>query len=48
VWSWAGTGFGSLGYDALMRVLVPSLTAVTAAVQLGASGFLASLFTLRR
>jgi hypothetical protein len=48
VWSWAETGFGSLGYDALMRVLVPSLTAVTAAVQLGASAFLASLFTLRR
>jgi glycosyltransferase involved in cell wall biosynthesis len=48
VWSWAETGFGPLGYDALMRVLVPSLTAVTAAVQLGASAFLASLFTLRR
>jgi glycosyltransferase involved in cell wall biosynthesis len=48
VWSWAETGFGPLGYDALMRVLVPSLTAVTAAVQLAASAFLASLFTLRR
>jgi hypothetical protein len=48
VWRWAGAGFGPLGYDALMRVLVPSLTAVTAAVQLGASAFLASLFTLRR
>jgi hypothetical protein len=48
VWSWAKTGFGPLGYDAIMRVLVPSLTAVTAAVQLGASAFLASLFTLRR
>lgn len=46
--TWAGTGFGPLGYDALMRVLVPSLTAVTAAVQFGASAFLASLFTLRR
>jgi glycosyltransferase involved in cell wall biosynthesis len=48
VWTWAETGFGPLGYDEKMRVLVPSLTAVTAAVQLGASAFLASLFTLRR
>jgi hypothetical protein len=31
-----------------MRLLVPSMTAIAVAIQLGASGFLASVFTLRR
>ncbi len=48
VWSWARTGFGQLHYESVMRLLVPSLTAVTASVQLAASAFLASLLTLRR
>jgi hypothetical protein len=48
VWSWAKTGFGQLHYEGVMRLLVPSLTAITASVQLAASAFLASLLTLRR
>ena len=48
VWSWAASGFGPIVYDQVMRVLILSLTAVTVGVQLAASGFLASVFTLRR
>lgn len=48
VWSWAKTGFGQLHYEGVMRLLVPSLTAVTVSVQLAAAAFLASLLTLRR
>jgi hypothetical protein len=48
VWSWAKVGFGQLRYEDTMRVLVPSLTAMTAAVQIAASAFLASLLSLRR
>jgi hypothetical protein len=45
---WAGAGFGPIHYHGVMRVLVISLTAVAVSVQLAASGFLASVFTLRR
>jgi hypothetical protein len=45
---WAGAGFGPIHYNGIMRVLVMSLTAVAVAIQLAASGFLASVFTLRR
>jgi hypothetical protein len=45
---WAEAGFGPLLYNNVMRVLVPSLTAVAVAVQMGAAGFLASLFSIRR
>jgi hypothetical protein len=45
---WAQTGFGEIQYHDVMRVLVISLTAVAVSVQLAASGFLASVFTLRR
>jgi hypothetical protein len=51
VWAvseWAHAGFGPLLYNNVMRVLVPSLTAVAVAVQVGAAGFLASLFSIRR
>ena len=48
LWSWASSGFGPIVYDQIMRVLILSLTAVTVGVQLAASGFLASVFTLRR
>jgi hypothetical protein len=48
VWTWASSGFGPIVYDHIMRVLIASLTAVTVGVQLAASGFLASVFTLRR
>ncbi len=47
-WAWASNGFGPIVYDHIMRVLILSLTAVTVGVQLAASGFLASVFTLRR
>ena len=45
---WAGSGFGPIHYNGVIRVLVISLTAVAAAIQLAAAGFLASVFTLRR
>ena len=45
---WAGTGFGPISYPLVLRVLVIALTAVAVAIQLAASGFLASMFTLRR
>jgi hypothetical protein len=51
VWAiagWARSGFGPIPYNNVMRLLVPSLTAVALAIQLAASGFLASVFTLRR
>ncbi len=45
---WAGSGFGPIHYNVLLRVLVLSLTAVAVAIQLAAAGFLASVFALRR
>lgn len=45
---WAGSGFGPIVYNDVMRMLVISLTAVTVAVQLGAAGVLASMLNLRR
>ena len=48
LWSWAASGFGPIVYEKVMRVLILSLTAITVGVQLAASGFLASVFTLRR
>ena len=45
---WAGSGFGPIHYNGVMRVLVTSLTAVAVAIQLAAAGFLASVFALRR
>jgi glycosyltransferase involved in cell wall biosynthesis len=48
VFDWAGSGFGPIHYNGVMRVLVMSLTAVAVAIQLAAAGFLASVFALRR
>jgi len=48
VFDWAGSGFGPIQYNGVMRVLVMSLTAVAVAIQLAAAGFLASVFALRR
>ena len=51
VWAvmhWASLGFGPIPYNFVMRVLIIALTAVAVAIQLAASGFLASMFTLRR
>ena len=45
---WAGVGFGPIHYNDVMRILVMSLTAIAVAIQLAASGFLASVFSLRR
>ncbi len=45
---WAGSGFGPILYNGVMRVLVLSLTGVAVAIQLAAAGFLASVFSLRR
>ena len=45
-WSWASTGFGPLEYASLLRVLVLSLTAVAAGVQLAFTAFLAGIFDI--
>jgi hypothetical protein len=44
---WAHGGFGPIVYDSVLRVLVPSLTAVAVAAQLAATAFLTSLLTIR-
>jgi glycosyltransferase involved in cell wall biosynthesis len=44
---WAHSGFGPIQYDSVLRVLVPSLTAVAVAAQLSATAFLTSLLTIR-
>ena len=51
VWAfgrWAALGFGPIQFYGVLRLLVVSLTAIAVAVQLAASGFLASVFTIRR
>jgi len=45
--SWAHSGFGPILYYSVLRVLVPSLTAITVAAQLAATAFLTSLLTIR-
>jgi glycosyltransferase involved in cell wall biosynthesis len=45
---WAALGFGPILFYGVLRLLVISLTAVAVSVQLAASGFLASVFTIRR
>ena len=45
---WAQTGFGPVPLGGVTRLLAVSLTAVAVAVQMAASGFLASVFTIRR
>ena len=45
--TWAGSGFGPILYFSVLRVLVPSLTAVALAAQLSATAFLTSLLTIR-
>ncbi|MGZ8408265.1 MAG: hypothetical protein ACXWVJ_09580, partial [Caulobacteraceae bacterium] len=51
VWAvglWAQTHFGPLNYPGVMRLLVLSLTAVAASVQIAAAGFLASVLSIRK
>jgi hypothetical protein len=45
---WAELGFGPIQFYGVLRLLVVSLTAVAVSMQLAASGFLASVFTIRR
>jgi hypothetical protein len=45
---WAELGFGPIQYYDVLRLLAISLTGVAVAVQTAASGFLASVFTIRR
>ena len=45
--NWAHSGFGPILYYSVLRVLVPSLTAVAVAAQLAATAFLTSLLTIR-
>ena len=45
---WAAVSFGPIQFFDVLRILAPSLTAIAVAVQLAASGFLASVFTIRR
>ena len=47
-WRWASLGFGPIQFYDVLRILVLSLTAIAVSVQLAASGFLASVFTIRR
>jgi hypothetical protein len=43
-WRWASVGFGPLEYASLLRVLMLSLTAMAAGVQLAFTAFLAGIF----
>jgi hypothetical protein len=45
---WVRSGFGPILYFDVMRIWVISLTAVACALQLGATGFLASVLNIRR
>jgi hypothetical protein len=46
VWTWAAADFGALEYASLLRVLMISLTAVAAAVQLAFTAFLAGILEI--
>jgi glycosyltransferase involved in cell wall biosynthesis len=44
---WASVGFGAIEYALVLRVLLLSLTTIVVAVQMAASAFLVSVFSLR-
>jgi glycosyltransferase involved in cell wall biosynthesis len=46
VWVWASAGFGPLEYANLLRILVLSLTAIAAAIQLAFTAFLAGIMDI--
>ena len=51
VWSvlyWAGLGFGQINESSMLRVFVPSLMLLTISVQVAASAFLWSIFSIRQ
>ena len=43
---WAASGFGPLQYAALLRILVLSLTAIAAGIQLAFAAFLAGIMDI--
>jgi hypothetical protein len=45
--AWANHGFGAITRSTILRVMIPSLTALVVALQLGASAFFASVFSTR-
>jgi glycosyltransferase involved in cell wall biosynthesis len=50
LWSlsvWARTGFGSLDYPLVMRILITSMTAIAAAIQLVLSAFFMSILDIK-
>lgn len=46
-WIWAKRSFGDLEVSSMMRLLMPSVTAMIVGVQLSAAGFLSSVLELR-
>ena len=44
---WASLHFGAIEYNFVLRVLLISLTTIVVGVQMAASAFLASVFSLR-
>lgn len=44
--NWAATGFGPLTYTGTMRVMIISMTAVVAGIQLAMTGFLSSMMNI--
>ncbi|WP_245578899.1 glycosyltransferase family 2 protein [Cucumibacter marinus] len=44
--NWASTGFGPLSYSGTMRVMIISMTAVVAGIQLAMTGFLSSMMNI--
>jgi glycosyltransferase involved in cell wall biosynthesis len=51
IWSfsyWVGLGLGDISASTMLRIFVPSLTAITVSIQIAASAFMASVFAIRR
>jgi len=46
LYAWARTGFGALEYPLVMRILIASMTAIAASIQLVLSFFLMSIFDI--
>jgi len=47
-WYWARRDFGEIIYPGVIRIMIVSLTSIVVAIQLSASAFLASVFSIRR
>ncbi|HWA63477.1 MAG TPA: glycosyltransferase family 2 protein [Caulobacteraceae bacterium] len=48
IFAWAAEDFGPILHSTILRVLIASMTSVAVAVQMGATGFFASVFNIRR